>query len=192
MGWRYYCFSTGGLILLLWTVRFAMPLLESPRFLLGKGQDMEAVEVVHKLAKINGKTSSLTAEQLLVVERNNLSEMSVSPVKRDMRYIWDAFRHFKGFFATPKMALSTVLLFLITCACSTSPLIPLRSIQPKSNLIFQFYFSHHWRCISRSYHLCELPYPLLIKSGLLIHLTEELRLVEPILVTHHWPHPIAM
>src|SRR5437016_4033398 len=101
MGWRYYCFTTGGLILFLWTVRFMMPLLESPRYLVGKGQDMEAVKVVHKLAKINGKTSSLTVEQLLVAERNNSSEMSVPPEKRDERHIWVAFRHFKGLFATP-------------------------------------------------------------------------------------------
>jgi len=121
MGWRYYCFTTGGLILFLWTVRFAMPLLESPRYLMGKGRNEQAVKVVHKLAKINGKTSSLTLEHLLVAERNNSSKMSVPPEKRDVKYIWVAVRHFKGLFATPKIALSTTLLFMMTCACSTSP-----------------------------------------------------------------------
>ena len=117
MGWRYYCFTTGGLALLFWALRFAMPLLESPRYLVGKGQEKEAVEVVHKLAKINGKTSSLTIEHLLLAERKNSSEeKSVLPEKGDPGYISVAFRHLKGLFATPKMALSTTLLFMITCA----------------------------------------------------------------------------
>jgi hypothetical protein len=72
MGWRYYCFTIGGLTLFLWTVRFAMPLLESPRFLVGKGEDEEAVQVIHKIAKINRKTSSLTVEQLRDVGRREI------------------------------------------------------------------------------------------------------------------------
>jgi hypothetical protein len=84
MGWRYYCFTTGGLALFLWAVRFAMPLLESPRYLVGKGQDEEAVRVVQELARINGKTSNLTVEQLLAVERKykKSSEESVVQDKR--------------------------------------------------------------------------------------------------------------
>ena len=70
MGRRYYCFRTGALILFFWAVRFAMPLLESPRYLVGKGKDLdeEVVGVVHdsELARYNGKTSNndsnLTAE----------------------------------------------------------------------------------------------------------------------------------
>ena len=46
-----------------------MPLLESPRYLVGKGRDEEAVRVVQALARINGRSSNLTVEQLLVVER---------------------------------------------------------------------------------------------------------------------------
>jgi hypothetical protein len=135
MGWRYYCFATGGLSLFFWAVRFAMPLLESPRYLLGKGQDEEAVKVVHKLAKINGKTSSLTIEQLLVVNRKNPSERSVFPDKRGPGYIWVAFLHLRGLFATPKMALSTTLLFIITRAYSTNPFIFLRSIQSRFSVL---------------------------------------------------------
>ena len=45
MGWH----TTGALALFLCVVRFTMPLLESPRFLVGKGKDQEpeAVRVVH-------------------------------------------------------------------------------------------------------------------------------------------------
>jgi hypothetical protein len=119
MGWRYYCFTTGGLALFLWALRFAMPLLESPRYLVGKGRDEEAVRVVQELARINGKSSNLTVEQLLAVERKykKSSEESVVQDIKDLRYISVALRHLKGLFETPKMALSTTLVFLITCAC---------------------------------------------------------------------------
>jgi len=59
-----------------------MPLLESPRYLVGKGQNEEAVMIIHRLAKINGKTSALTVEQLLLAERKNSSETSGLPEKR--------------------------------------------------------------------------------------------------------------
>jgi len=96
-----------------------MPLLESPRYLMGRGRDEEAVKVVNKLAKFNRKASNLTVEQLLVVERKNSSEKSALVEQRDQRYISIAFRNLKGLFATRKMALSTTLLFMITCACYT-------------------------------------------------------------------------
>jgi len=136
MGWRYYCFATGGLSLFFWAVRFAMPLLESPRYLMGKGQDEKAVKVVHKLAKMNGKTSSLTLEQLLVVNRNDPSERSALSDKRCLGYIWVTFHHLRALFATPKMALATTLLFIINRACSTNPLILLRSIQSHFSVLF--------------------------------------------------------
>ena len=117
MGWRYYCFISGGLALFMWAVRFAMPLLESPRYLVGKGQDEEAVRVIQKLAKINGKTCNLSVEQLLVVEREykKSSEESELLETKGLGYVKVAFRHIKGLFVTPRMALFTTLIFLITC-----------------------------------------------------------------------------
>ena len=117
MGWRYYCFTTGGLALFLWAVRFTMPLLESPRYLVGKGKDEEAVRVVQKLARINGKTCDLSIEQLLIVERDykKSSEESELPKTKDLGYVKAAFRHTKGLFATPRMAKSTILIFSINC-----------------------------------------------------------------------------
>ena len=115
MGWRYYCFTTGALVLFLWAVRFMMPLLESPRYLLGKGKDEEAVRVVHELARINGKSSNLTVEQLLVVGGKNCEGVVLG--KGRLRHVSVAVRHFKGLFATKKMAFSSALVFLITCMC---------------------------------------------------------------------------
>ena len=119
MGWRYYCFTTGALVLFLWAVRFTMPLLESPRYLVGKGKDEEAVRVVHELARYNGKTSSLTLEHLLVAEGKTLEagEGGVVPGKGALRFVSVGARHLKGLFATKSMAFSTSLICLINCTC---------------------------------------------------------------------------
>ena len=124
MGWRYYCFTTGGIALFLWAVRFTimMPLLESPRYLVGKGKDEEAVRVVHELARINGKMSNLTVEQLLVVGGGGTKNLLKGGEGGNLGlgYVSVAFRHFRGLFATKRMALSSVLVFLITCTCYLS------------------------------------------------------------------------
>jgi len=89
--------------------------------------------IIHRLAKINGKTSNLTVEQLLLAERKNSSETSGLPEKRNLRFISAASRHLKGVFSTPKMARSTALLFMINCTCyNTISLMFLRS-----NVVFQ-------------------------------------------------------
>jgi len=55
----------GGITLVLWGIRiFAFDLLESPRYLIGKGKDEEAVAVIYKVAAYNKTTSSLTVDQL--------------------------------------------------------------------------------------------------------------------------------
>ena len=43
---------------------FVFHLYESPKYLMGRGRDAEAVEVIHKIAAYNGRTSSLTLEML--------------------------------------------------------------------------------------------------------------------------------
>lgn len=114
MGWRYLLYVLGVFTFFLWGCRFfAFTLLESPRFLSGIGKDKEAVDVIYQLAKYNGKTTTLSVEELEVPgqiqdgspsqpRRNALSEAS----KRHAG-------HIKALFATPKMALSTSLLISV-------------------------------------------------------------------------------
>ena len=65
MGWRYLLFTLGGFTLLLWALRFfVFNLEESPRYLIGRGHDEAAVAVIHRIAAYNGRTSSLTVDQL--------------------------------------------------------------------------------------------------------------------------------
>jgi len=59
MGWRYFVIVMGGISMLEFIARFLFfKLYESPKYLMGKGRDEEAVEVVHEVARRNGKISS--------------------------------------------------------------------------------------------------------------------------------------
>ncbi|PWZ02957.1 MFS general substrate transporter [Testicularia cyperi] len=65
MGWRYTWFFLGGVTFLMWVARFFVyPIPESPKFLLGKGRDEEALEVLRFIASENGKKTTLTLAQL--------------------------------------------------------------------------------------------------------------------------------
>ena len=59
MGWRYLVITMGGFSMIQFFIRFAcFHIFESPKYLMGKGKDEEAVRVVHEVARRNGKTSA--------------------------------------------------------------------------------------------------------------------------------------
>ena len=59
MGWRYFVVAMGGISMVEFFIRFVLfTIYESPKYLMGKGQDEEAVRIVHEVARRNGKTSS--------------------------------------------------------------------------------------------------------------------------------------
>jgi MFS family permease len=59
MGWRYFVIVMGGISLIEFIIRMVFfKIYESPKYLMGKGRDEEAVKVVHEVARRNGKTSS--------------------------------------------------------------------------------------------------------------------------------------
>lgn len=65
MGWRYTWFLLGAVTFFMWIARFwVYPIPESPKFLIGKGRDEEALEVIKFIAAQNGKSTTLTLEQL--------------------------------------------------------------------------------------------------------------------------------
>ncbi|EST09725.1 Major facilitator superfamily [Kalmanozyma brasiliensis GHG001] len=65
VGWRYTWFLLGAVTFLMWIARFwVYPIPESPKFLIGKGRDEEALEVIRFIAAQNGKSTTLTLEQL--------------------------------------------------------------------------------------------------------------------------------
>ncbi|CDO68083.1 hypothetical protein BN946_scf184788.g14 [Trametes cinnabarina] len=116
MGWRYLLFTLGGMTLILWGVRFfVFPLYESPRYFVGRGRDADAVQVIHEIARYNGRTSDLTVEDLIAAgnavggpdaERRNEQAL----LSRSSVFTMD---HIKGLFETPKLAWSTSLLIFL-------------------------------------------------------------------------------
>ncbi|KAI0065066.1 MFS general substrate transporter [Artomyces pyxidatus] len=126
-GWRYFLYAMGGLMMLLFVLRFfVFHLYESPKYLMGRGRDAEAVEIVHKVAKYNGKTSSLTLQMLTDAEEHyagsvakvdvegtapKLDTSALGAVKRTLReFGWE---HVTPLFRTRKLAWSTSLLIAL-------------------------------------------------------------------------------
>lgn len=118
MGWRYAFITLGGLTLLMFVARYVIfTLYESPKFLLAKGRDQEAIDVIQKIAKQNRRQCTLTLADLQAVDarypdaekhstkrgtallRENLSKFDVS--------------HIKALFSSRKMAISTSLIILL-------------------------------------------------------------------------------
>ncbi|KAL9122869.1 MAG: hypothetical protein Q9187_000580 [Circinaria calcarea] len=63
MGWRYTLFTLGGVTLFAFLMRFAVfRFQESPKFLLYRGQDEKAVEVLREIAKFNGRESTISLD----------------------------------------------------------------------------------------------------------------------------------
>lgn len=125
MGWRYLLFTLGGFTLVLWALRFFIfTLEESPRYLVGRGHDAEAVAVIQRLATYNGTSCSLTVEQLVTageaVTPKGADSSEGSKMKmltRTSNYTMD---HIKALFETRKLAWSTSLLISIWSTCPES------------------------------------------------------------------------
>ncbi|KAF8258166.1 MFS general substrate transporter [Lactarius quietus] len=114
MGWRYFVVTPGAVMLLFSLVRvFAFPMLESPRYLLGRGQDAKAVDVVRAIARYNGTETTLSAR--------DLEEAGRGAEEKPSAHKWRALsenssltgNHVRMLFATKKMAWSTSLLIWI-------------------------------------------------------------------------------
>ncbi|KAF2006930.1 MFS general substrate transporter [Amniculicola lignicola CBS 123094] len=117
MGWRYFMIVMGGVALIMFGIRFLLfTIYESPKYLMGKGQDAEAVKIVHEVARRNGKTSPLTLEDLELC--NILGNPSpparshaTAAIRRNLEKV--DLSHIKPLFATKKLAFSTSLITLI-------------------------------------------------------------------------------
>ena len=63
MGWRYTLLCLGAICLAIFFLRFVVfRFQESPKFLIYRGRDDRAVVVLQKIAKFNGRESSITLE----------------------------------------------------------------------------------------------------------------------------------
>lgn len=85
---------------------------------MGKGKDEEAVRVVHEVARRNGKTSSLSIEDLQACESlavtgtpAQVQTTTTAAVKRNLQKV-DA-SHVKALFASKKLAFSTSVITVV-------------------------------------------------------------------------------
>ncbi|KAJ6185145.1 hypothetical protein N7519_006446 [Penicillium mononematosum] len=121
MGWRYTLITLGGLALAFTFIRiFAFKLPKTPRYLLSRGRDQDAVNAINYVAKQNCKPEPLTFEMLQEIdarfgntpsegESNRMTTKEI--VKENMR----AFRgeHYRALFATRKLGRQTLIIWAI-------------------------------------------------------------------------------
>lgn len=105
--------AMGGIAMLMFILRFVFfTLYESPKFLMGRGNDEQAVKIVHEVARRNGKTSNLTLADLQVFdEAGHQGIDAAAALARKLEKI--NFTHVRSLFATRKLAYSTSLITLI-------------------------------------------------------------------------------
>ena len=91
---------------------FFFTLYESPKFLMGRGKDEDAVRIVHEVARRNGKTTALTVADLEVFNLAGQQGIdAAAALKRKLEKV--NLTHVRALFATPKLARSTSLIMLI-------------------------------------------------------------------------------
>ncbi len=105
-------------MLFLWCIRFFLfKLYESPKYLMGRGRDEQAIEVLHAVAERNGKrnVSLLSVEDLVgVSEKGQQQEIDTSAkgaIRRKLSSL--SGNHVKSLFATRKLAYSTSLIIVL-------------------------------------------------------------------------------
>ncbi|KAK6859859.1 hypothetical protein PG995_003495 [Apiospora arundinis] len=114
MGWRYFIITMGGLTLLMFVVRFAFfTIFESPKFLMGKGRDEDAVRIIHEVARRNGMTSELTLDDLKACEPEGYVNRAAAAdvVKRKLQTI--DLSHVRPLFRTKRLAWNTTALMIV-------------------------------------------------------------------------------
>lgn len=98
----------GGITSVMFFIRFVLfKIYESPKYLMGKGRDEEAVRVVHEVARRNKKTTDLTLADLKACEPEGYvanTDASMA-VKRQLAKF--DLSHVRALFSTRKLGLST-------------------------------------------------------------------------------------
>ena len=91
---------------------FIFTLYESPKFLMGRGKEADAVRIVHEVARRNGKSTTLTLADLEVHDQEGRQGTDAAAIlKRKLEKI--NLTHVRALFASPKLAWSTSLIMLI-------------------------------------------------------------------------------
>lgn len=124
MGWRYTLIVLGAICLVVFCLRFLVfHFQESPKFLLYRGRDAKAVQVLHKVAAFNGRESTITTELFEALDEQDAreNEDSMSPSfgtgKSQLHTTWKEkilieFKRYKILFKGFDMARLTILVWI--------------------------------------------------------------------------------
>lgn len=115
MGWRYLLFTLGAICLCVFLLRFVLfRFQESPKYLIYRGKDAKAVEVLHNIAKFNGRQSTITMEVFAALSDEDSSAGSGDePLKRSFgENVKVELARYKILFSNPTMARLTILVWI--------------------------------------------------------------------------------
>lgn len=121
MGWRYEVIALGGMTLAIFFLRFfVFKFHESPKFLLSKGKEQEAIDVLHRIAEFNrAPPPTLTLQHFREVEQTTTgttadsiqTELSSGAlIVRVFKNIAHSFKQLKGLFLDKLQCFIWVLL----------------------------------------------------------------------------------
>jgi len=115
---RLLLFS-GGVTAVMWILRYVVfDLQESCKYLVAKGRDKEAIEVVEHIARVNGKTTTLTLESLEAVAKDKAGQTGVITHLSTYQVIRNAFSSFSlshviPLFSTRRLAVNTTITIIL-------------------------------------------------------------------------------
>jgi MFS family permease len=117
MGWRYLLYTLGILSVLIFVLRsIVFDFQESPKFLVYRGKDEKAIEVLQNVARYSKRTCSLTIEDLEAIDRelnSGYGGNSVEPPRKTWREKFQVEgRRFKLLFSDLQMTRLTLLVWL--------------------------------------------------------------------------------
>ncbi|RKL04605.1 hypothetical protein BFJ68_g11000 [Fusarium oxysporum] len=125
MGWRYLLFTIGGITLAVFILRFfVFNFRETPKYLIYRGRDSQAIETLQHMANVNKKQCGLTLELFdsLQADDSSLgSGNSATPAlgagTKQLNMAWSQkakleLSRYKMLFSSPKMTRLTVLVWL--------------------------------------------------------------------------------
>lgn len=106
-GWRYVMFTSGALVLVMSILRITVVRLrETPKYLLGMGDDAEVIATLTYIANKHNRPCSLTFEQLdacgVVLGQHSKSRFSFG----------ETLVHLRGLFTTKRVGISTSMIWL--------------------------------------------------------------------------------
>lgn len=132
MGWRYFVLAMGGVTLLMCLARLlCFRLHESPKYLMGRGRDDDAVRVVHDVARRNGRAGAcaLTVADLKACEPEGYAAAAAGPQQPSNSFTSAAATtaaaalrrrletvkpgEVRALFATPRLARSTGIIMAV-------------------------------------------------------------------------------